>query len=93
MDVVIIQKTLANGLASPESIQLERKLRASSFWAQMENRQLGRQSTESTAADSSAPALLVKDGDVTEVFTDFASFEQYRQPALAGPRSLEAACW
>lgn len=93
MDVVLIKKTLENGLATPESIDLERKFRASSFWAQMGNKQLRRLSCASTTAEGTAPALMVVDGETTEFFTDFASFEQYGQPVSTTPSSLEAACW
>jgi len=93
MEVLLVKETLANGLASPASVQLERKLRSSRFWSHLGNKRL----TEATSAIDcnklQEPALLVRDGDSTTVFTDVASVEQFSQMHQPAPVNPEAACW
>lgn len=93
MEVLLVKETLANGLASQATVQLERKLRSSRFWTHLDSQQLTDSLPAVDRAKLRAPALLVKDGDNTTVFTDVASFEQFSQMQQQAPVNLEAACW
>lgn len=106
MEIVLIKRLLANGLATPESVRLEREFRGSDYWSAPENIEVTQTPCGSALAMSistakpiptndndCAPALLVRDGDVTEVFTDFASFKRYVQPQTTNASYAEAACW
>ena len=100
MEIVLIKRLLANGHVSPESIRLEREFRASDYWSAPDNVEVtqhpcGAGFDEFMPAnyDDCAPALLVRNGDATEVFTDFASFKRRIQPQAINAAYAEAACW
>ena len=93
MEVVLVKRTLPNGLASPETVQLERKLRASSYWSHLQNKRGSLFSTADDFANMETPALLLRDGDDTKVFTDVPSFERFSRAEQKISPHLEAACW
>lgn len=93
MEVLLVKQTLENGLESPASVRLERKLRASRYWSHLENKQVTEDSSELHCANLQAPALLVRDGGNTTVFTDVPSFEQFSHNHQPSSPHLESACW